>query len=297
MRTLGIDLGTTYTKTSKERCTPSGISEIIYPNNDVIIIEDESKYTVGLQNINEININKSLNKNSKINFLYALYLESQYEENYFEEITVGLPCSQWKNENTVQQFKDILLPKNIFTVNVNNKTKKFIVDSITVVPEGSTAYYTNDINNHRFNKQKVLICDLGGRTLNTLLFENDDLIDTHTEELGVLSVYPKIAEKISTETGTSIKNEQVFDILKNGLFYKGKQIEIDLFISDIIYNYCNNIYKNLQLFWNVDTIKYVLMIGGGSIIMTKYIQQFIPQAELQNNPQLLSAIGMGEGVY
>jgi hypothetical protein len=150
------------------------------------------------------------------------------------------------------------------------------------------------MNNFRFNKEKVLILDWGGRTINTLLFENDDLIDTHTEELGILSIFPKIAEEISTNTGISIKNEQVFNILKNGLFHKGKQIDIESFVSKIALEYCNEIYKILQLQWNIDVIKYVPLIGGGSIIMAKYLQSYLPQSELQNNPQLLTAIGMKE---
>ncbi len=292
---IGIDIGTTYVKTSNERCFASGISDIVYPNNDILEINGR-KYTVGLKNISDININKSLNQNSRVNFLYALYLESTYSENYFEEVTVGLPCSQWKNEKTVEHFKNTLLPENTIDIKLNNKSKRITVNSISVVPEGSCAYYANDMNNFRFHKEKVLICDWGGRTLNTLLFENDDLIDTHTEELGVLSIYPKMAEKISTETGISINNNQVFNIIKNGLYHKGKQIDIESYISKIALEYCAEIYKIFQLQWNIDTIKFVPMIGGGSIIMTKYLQNYIPQAELQPNAQLLTAIGMGEGV-
>jgi hypothetical protein len=115
MQSLGIDLGTTYTKTSGEKCIPSGISETIYPNSNILEFNNK-KYTVGLQNISDININKSLNKNARINFLYALFLESPFIENYYDEVIVGLPCSQWKNENTVEQFKNVLLPEHMLEV-------------------------------------------------------------------------------------------------------------------------------------------------------------------------------------
>jgi hypothetical protein len=294
MRKVGIDLGTTFVKTSSEICFPSGISEIIYPNNDILEINNK-QYTMGLYNINDININKSLNNNSRLNFLYALFLESPNEETYFDEVICGLPCSQWKNSNTVIQFKKSILTENTIEIKVNGVQKKVTIDSLNIIPEGSTAYYTNEMNNFRFNGEKVLLLDWGGRTLNCLLFENDDLIDTHTEEFGVLSLYPDLAEKISTETGISIKNEQAFNIIKDGLFFKGQFLDVNDFISPIIYKYCNDVYKFLQLRFNVDTIKHVPLIGGGSIIMNNYIQKYIPQSELQPNAQLLTAIGMGEG--
>lgn len=295
MKKVGIDLGTTFVKTSSEICFPSGISEIIYPNNDILEI-DNKKYTMGLFNINDININKSHNSNSRLNFLYALFLESPESENYIEEVLCGLPCSQWKNSSTVSQFKKSILPEKTISFKVNGIQKKIIIDSLNIIPEGSTAYYANDMNNLRFNGEKVLLLDWGGRTLNSLLFDNDDLIDTHTEEFGVLSLYPDLAEKIATETGISIKNEQMYGILKEGLFYKGKFINVDELISPIVYKYCNDVYKSLQLRFNIDTIKHVPLIGGGSIVMNNYIQKYIPQAELQFNAQLLTAIGMGEGV-
>jgi hypothetical protein len=292
---LGIDLGTTFVKTSGERCFQSGISTIIYPNSDILEI-DNQKYSVGLPNLSDININKSLNRNSRLNFLYALFLESQQEENYYDEVVCGLPCSQWKNENTIEQFKNTLLPTKSLEIKLNNTIKKITIDNLTIIPEGAAAYYANDMNNFRFHGEKVLIGDLGSRTFNQLLFENDELIDTFTEELGVLSLYPRMAECISTGTGISIKSNEIYGILKNGLYHKGTQIDIEPFISSITIEYAETIYKNLQLLWNVDNIKYVIFIGGGSIIMTKYLKQFIPQIELISNAQTISAIGMGEGV-
>ncbi len=290
---LGIDLGTSFTKTSNERCFHSGISNILYPNNDILEV-DGLKYTMGLPNLSDININKSLNRNARLNFLYSLYLESSAQETHFDEIICGLPCSQWKNEKTVEQFKKVLLPQNTVEIRLNNQLKKITIDKLTVIPEGSSAYYANDMNNFRFHKEKVLLIDWGSRTINTLLFENDDLIDTHTEELGVLSVYPNMAEKITTETGISVKSEQMYSILTKGLNYKGEIIDIEPIISPIANECCNEVYKKQLLRWNIDTIKYIPLIGGGSIAMHKYLKQYIPQAELQTNAQCLAAIGMGE---
>jgi hypothetical protein len=34
------------------------------------------------------------------------------------------------------------------------------------------------------------------------------------------------------------------------------------------------------------------MVGAGSIVLNKYLREYIPHAELLENPQMLAAIGM-----
>jgi hypothetical protein len=71
----GIDLGTTYTKTHTGLVFPSGISETVCLSNNILEI-DGKKYTMELLNDKseyEINMNKGLNKNTRLNFIYALF--------------------------------------------------------------------------------------------------------------------------------------------------------------------------------------------------------------------------------
>lgn len=292
----GIDLGTTYIKNHEGNVFPSGISENIYSSSNVMTIE-EKQYSMELNNRKaefDININKGLNKNTRLNFLYSLYKLSKNKENIFENVVVGLPCSQWKSTKTVEQFKKYLNVFEPICINVNEEEKIIQVNNIDVVPEGSTAYYALEMDSLRFNGRKVLLIDWGGLTLNSILFENDEFVDCHTDEFGILKIYKDMAETITSSTGEDVKYTDMFDILQHGFIVNGKEIEIESIIKPIALEHCNNIYKNLKLKWSISSIPYVCMIGAGSIAMTKYLKNYMPHAELQENPQLLAAIGMGE---
>lgn len=290
----GIDLGTRFTKTNNEIIFPSGNSQkISNMANNVMTIHNE-KYSMGLFNEKasyDINVNKTLNKNIKLNFLYALYLNSDEDLVMYKTVVVGLPASQCTEENT-NEFKKILTTEDTIDIDVNGVRKTIYVDNIEIVPEGSTAYYAIDYE--KFNKRKVLILDWGGLTLNQHLFYDDELIDSNTDEFGSLKIYQDMAGRINSEFGTNIKLEELHDILINGLQYKGKNIPIRETIKDIALNYCENIYKKLKLKWDVDTIQYIPLVGGTSIIMINYLREYIPHCYLENKPQFLSAIGMGE---
>ena len=295
MSFAGIDLGTTYTKDHLGNIYSSGISEDTCMASNVFTV-DGKQYSMELQNYKaqfDININKGLNKNTRINFLYALYkLANEYT--IFDNVVTALPCSQWKNSQTVERFKEYLSVSTPLELDVNGIAKIIQVENLEIVPESSTAYYTSDMDYTRFNGRKVLLIDIGGLTLNSVLYENDEFVDCHTDEFGILKVYKDIAEAITTETGKDIKYTDVFDILQYGLSIKGNTIDIESFVKSIILSHCSNIYKNLKLKWSIDTIPYVVMIGAGSITMYKYLKVYIPHAELSKNPQTIAAIGMYE---
>jgi len=295
----GIDLGTTYTKTHSGLIFPSGISENICMSNNIMRFEGK-QYTMGLLNDKadyEININKALNKNTKLNFVYALFHEARTIEYTFDNVIVGLPASQWKNTKTVNLFKEYLKIPELTLVNVNGLDKKIQAENLEIVPEGSTAYFA--INYPEFNGRKVLVVDVGGITVNSIEFEDDSPIDMFTDEFGVLKVYKDMAERITTETGYNCTYEDMFDIITNGLSIKGQIIDIEEIIKPIALEHCKKIYKNLKLKWSIDTIPYVILVGAGAITLAKYIQYYIPNAQLQDNAQMLAAIGMGEmaGAY
>jgi hypothetical protein len=292
----GIDLGTTYTKTHKGIVFPSGISENICLSSNVMSIGDK-QFACELFNEKadyEININKGLNKNTKLNFIYALHKNTEEAECHFDNVIVALPCSQWKNSNTVEKYKQYLDLSTAIKVSVNGVEKIIQVESIDVVPEDSTAYYTQQMNYPRFDGRDVLLLGWGSLTINQILFRNDEPIDMFTDEYGVLKIYKDMAEKITSETGYNVKMEDMQSIIQYGLSNRGITVDVSDLIRPIAIEHCRKIYRNLKLKWSIDTIPFVPMVGGGAIGMGKYLKEFIPHIEIMPDAQILSAIGMGE---
>jgi hypothetical protein len=291
----GIDLGTTYIKDHLGNIYSSGISENISLMSNILTVNNK-QYAMELQHRNaefDININKGLNKNTRINFLYALYkLADEYT--VFSNVIVGLPCSIWKNTDSVEKFKEYLSVKEPLTLELNEQKKTIIVENLDCCPEGSTAYFSQEIDSQRFSGRKVLLIDIGALTINTILFENDDFVDCHTDEFGILKVYKDMAEAITSFTSENIQFTDMFDILQNGLNINGTKVDIEETIKPIALNHCANIYKNLKLKWSINTIPFVCMIGAGSITMYKYLKVFVPHAELIESAQTIAAIGIGQ---
>lgn len=282
----GIDLGTTFTKTHTGLIFPSGISKDIYSLSNNVMTIDGIPYSMEQFHNYDINVNKILNENVRLNYLYALYKITSDNEYIYNSIIIGLPASQWKNDDNINKLKKILDISAGININVNGFDKNITVKNLEIIPEGSTAYYAIDYS--KFNSRKTLIIDWGGLTMNTILFQNDEIIDVYTDEFGSLKIYKEIAGEINSEFGTNIKIEDIHDLILHDIPMGFVPI-----INNITMSYCKQIYKNLKLKWDIDTIPYVSMVGGSSLSCGKYLAKFIPHLVIEENPQMLSAIGMG----
>lgn len=291
---IAVDLGTTYTKIHTGDIFPSGISENICLSSNVLTINNK-QYAMELQHANafDININKGLNKNTRLNFIYALGKSANDENTVYNDTFVSLPCSQWKNQTTVEKYKKYLSISEPLDIEINGYKKTIKTEEISVLPEDASSYYASDMDNQRFEGRKTLVCGFGSLTFNSILFENDEIIDLYTDEIGILKIYKDMAEAISSYTGENIEYTDMFNILQNGLYINGILVDIEPTIKPIALYHSNNIYKNLKLKWSISSIPFVPIVGGGAITMYKYLKTFIPHLEITAKPQLLSVIGMG----
>jgi hypothetical protein len=205
----GIDLGTRFTKTNTEIIFPSGIATRINNMANNIMTINNERYSMGVFNEKatyDVNVNKTLNQNSKLNFLYALYSNTDEDLVMYKTVVVGLPASQCTPKNT-EEFKNLLTTDDMIDIDVNGIKKTIYVENVEIVPEGSTAYYAIDYD--KYCKSKVLVLDWGGLTLNQHLFFDDELIDSNTDEFGSLKIYQDMASKINSEYGTNVKLEEL----------------------------------------------------------------------------------------
>lgn len=289
----GVDLGTRFGKTDNGVIFASGISTDIKNMANNVMILDGKSYTMELFNQKsnyDINMNKTLNNNARLNFVYALYKSTKDDMGLYKGVIVGLPASQC-TENNIKKYKEILRIEEPIEVSVNDIKKTILVEEIEIVAEGSTAYYA--MNYEQFNKRKTLILDWGGLTLNQHLFLNDENIESYTDEYGSLKIYRDMAGEISSKTGKEVNIEEMDDVILYGLSIQGKIVSVKDYIKEIALDYCKKVYKNLQLKWNIDTIPFVRLVGGTSIFMAEYFKEYVPHAILEDDAQFLSAKGMG----
>jgi hypothetical protein len=290
-------MGTTIIKPLHAPMFASGIREDLYDMAKNVMMIGNKKYTMELFNENadyDTNSNKALNKYIKLNFLYALYKSTSESLGLFKNVMVGLPAKQWEKDSVVQQYKDALNISDSVVVSVNGISKEIYVEEILVVPEDMPSYYALETNNERFNGDRTLLVGIGSFNSNQYLFENDEYIDFESNEKGCLKVFQKMASEINAEYNTDIKTEQIYTILTKGLFINGERVPIASIIDEIGYEYAKDFHRTLKLRWDVKTIPFIELLGGGSIVLNKYIKEYIPHVELLPNAQTIAVKGMEE---
>jgi hypothetical protein len=291
----GLDLGTTFSKLHTGEIFASGISEKVYDMAQNVMTVDGKRYTMELFSENasyDMNSNKALNRNIKLNFLYSLHKLADKDMGIFKDVLVNLPAKQWENESSVKMYKKLLEFDNSVFVDVNGEQKELYVDSIGVVPEDFPAYFTEEVNNARFNKRKVLLIGIGSFNSNQYLIKNDEIEESDSNEMGCLRIFQKVASAINSVHNTNVKKEGVYDVMQNGLFKDGEVIDITSIANEIIYPECEKFAQEMKLRWSINNISNVICVGGGSIVLKPYLCKYIPHLELINNAQNVAAKGM-----
>jgi hypothetical protein len=291
----GIDLGTTNTKLHTGEIFASGINEMVYDMAKNVMTVDGKRYTMELfsENANyDMNSNKALNRNIRLNFLYSLHKLADKDMGIFKDVLVNLPAKQWENESSVNMYKKLLQFDNSILVNVNGEQKELYVDSIGIVPEDFPSYFTEEVNNTRFNRKRVLLVGIGSFNSNQYLIKNDEIEESDSNEMGCLRIFQKVASAINSVHNTNVKKEEVYDIMKDGLFKDGEIIDITSIANEIIYPECEKFAQEMKLRWSINNIPNVIAVGGGSIVLKPYLCKYIPHLELINNAQNVAAKGM-----
>ncbi len=280
---LGVDIGTYSVKTSTKVTFFSKFTqEESFTEINKININGSS------YNIGEGEFSTDWDKSRKENTLILLYsaIYKSAEDN-INQIVLGLPVQQYKkNKNNL-----IELIENNKCAKVENRN--LIITDITVAPEGASSYYSIDssLRDEIGNKQLIII-DIGGRTTDIIVFQNKIIIDVKTIPIGMLNIYQEIIDTVNTQYTESLVLEDGEGILKDGLFLKGKQQDIN-FVQPILKRNFNSVFKEIQLKYNTNK-GYVYLTGGGSILLKLPFKNRLSNLIISNNPIFDNAIGFGK---
>ena len=271
---LGIDKGTTYTKSSEDKIIRSTIRK---DNNDILIdnklaVElSGEKFIVGEQGNYSTDLLKASHDNTRllVYTMIALSVEKRYIET---DLVVGLPIGLYaKQKNNMKQ----LFTSNLSThIKINNRDQYIKINRIEVFPEGAGAFYCQQ-------KKDALVIDIGGLSIDTALFQNTKLQKYSTYSMGIMKLYSKIANSLNSLYDLSLTEWDIPDILQNGLFIYGQEMPIDF--QGLIKEHVLQIIERLKLEYDIKAIRNVLLTGGGSLLLRNYINTYIPQATLLNS--------------
>ena len=166
------------------------------------------------------------------------------------------------------------LKNTSFNFLVNGVPRTININKVVVLGEGFISQYMLENN-----KDEILICDVGSRTINFLTIINGKTEYNYTERLGVLDLYANIKD-IENSKGEDYIEEDIERLIKNG------RIVVD---SRVYLDFLKLILNRIQAKVNIKNYK-VYFTGGGSLLLKEYIEANTP-AKVLENAQFSNVLG------
>jgi len=273
---MGVDLGNYSTKTSESINILSKCSRQSNILNNSTTLQTSS----GTFYIEEGEFDTEYRKVKKEYIKELFYTSILLSTNDIaNSIVIGLPLSQFREDK--DNLKQLLLKDRIQIINLNGKERKLILEDIEVYPEGVGALIGTEFNG--------VIVDIGGRTTDVSILENNKVKKPYSISTGTLNLYSDFIKSINSKYSLDLKSEDAARILQYGLKIYGEQKEIS-FALDVFKAYIDSIVRELQVSYSIKTLD-IMLVGGGSELLYKAFKNRIPQAQLIPNSIFANAEG------
>lgn len=270
---LGIDLGNYSVKTSERIsfCSKVTEQEQFYDTNKMningeVLYVGDGKFDTGW------------NKAEKDNTLTLLYTAiSRSTDDRINKVVLGLPIKQYKKNK--DKLKEYIKENRCARVN----ERDIVIQDVEVVPESAAIYYNLPYEHYEeFVKNQLTIVCIGGRTTEICQYKNGKIIGFDSYKLGMLNVYQDIVSYINNKYTKDFELEEGEDVLENGLLLDGEYIDMS-FIKPILKRHFIDVYKDIQLKFNIDK-GYIYLTGGGSKIFEKAFRNRSSNVVKSNDP-------------
>lgn len=207
-------------------------------------------------------------------------------------LVVNTPINIYKNKELKDEYKYFIeSPNKILTLLVNSKSYSFKIASVTLCPEAVGPIY---INSRIYKENKVCVIDIGSLnstfcTYNNLVPQLDSMVVANA---GINILRAKISEKLTSDYGIMINDDDIEQILKDGylkisgqIISKSKQ-EIESMLMKHVITILNYGKSRGISYNNTD----IIFTGGGSILLKKYILLQCPNALIAEDAQFSNCL-------
>jgi len=235
----------------------------------------------------DINIDKT---NSNLHLLTTLTALGLLGSDSYKLVT-NIPLNYYSKENK-QKFEDRFKSQRGISFLLNSQPKNITISDCVVFPQCLPVIYNNNLKS-----SIVGIVDCGGLTVQGTICENNNLIQSSifTENLGTLILMNKIKHTLNKEFNFNLQNYQIEDVIKNGIPNKP---EVKSIIDSCCKSHFQQIIQTMKLAgWDINSL-HILMTGGGSLLLEKYIK--LPNYSMSINPVNDNCLGLwkvAEHVY
>lgn len=216
------------------------------------------------------------------------------EMNKFREefqIVSSIPLKLFQTQRII--FENYIKTDEYKEIVCNGVTKQIYIKECRAFPETMAAVYSAP---HVFKNKVIGIIDAGGLTVNGCIIENMRIIPSSifTINEGGFILFNKLRMQLNKDFLLNLQSYQMPEVIKNGLNIYGKEQDIQKKIDEAMQQHAQEIKNQMQLNnWSTETLEIVL-IGGTSQLIYKYLVKEFPQAKLHSDPIYANAKGLYE---
>lgn len=257
--------------------------------NQYKVILNNEKYLVGDGVVNNYNFDITKNNFHHKLCIYTAIANSINKNGTQVRLVVGYPSSDYRNEEQLKEYRNLLTPKNGFvSMILNEEVKSFEIKEINVLPEGIA------LKPRMANPKKATqIIDLGGQNLNYRNYDvNGNTLKAFSlDHAGINHLEEYLKKELRTFIRADIIDVDAIDFLE-----VIKNTDIDGVKDEYVTNYNstkefanetiltfieNNIIgplntKGINLYQKGH---FIIFTGGGSLLLEPYLRELLPNNE------------------
>jgi|LGOV01.1.fsa_nt_gb hypothetical protein len=305
---ISIDVGFGYTK----GCSNFSKEEVVFPTaykakttsyqsalggytKDYDITINDKKYFVGdlalIQNAKRHFQDQDKIDQEKIDIMIGTVLHQigfgLKEEQKEIEIRLGVPLYLFQYPKMLIEMEN-KIKESEFKIVGDRIESNFKIKKATIHPQSIGAYADLISKKEITNTEKVVIIDVGYRTIDYVVIESGNIIEEMTgtfPESGTNYIYEDISNFIESKTSKKLSVEKIETYIEENKKYKGVSLrDIE---KKVVTKHLNQIVSELNRKWgdNKNDIEKLILVGGGAKLMqdefSKHFENVLKVKETQ----------------
>lgn len=227
---------------------------------------------IGADNLSE-GTRDTNSKNDDIHKYATLFaIASNVSDGDIVHVAIGCPLSEYADVQKRDAYKNAVIEKGTYHVEIDGKKKSFKIEKRAVFPESTGIIY---LRNDLFVENSAII-DIGGLNINAVQVLGGTLAPSTavTKQYGSKILYQNLSNKLeSADEALQLADAQLIDAISKGRVKYFEEIS-ELIIKECVEKHLDDAYKQLTgTNWkNVKTLQLVF-VGGTSVILKDYIKK------------------------
>ncbi|PEC50287.1 ParM/StbA family protein [Bacillus sp. AFS096315] len=206
------------------------------------------------------------------------------------QLSTGVPMNELKNKQDLinkleNNLHEVTFLQTPFLEGIKVRIK---LEKVFVNLEGLASYIHLSMNNTSLGNKTIGIFDIGGLTTDLAVIEKNQVnnLESRGYDIGICPLLDEIIKEIKMKYNYKITSR---DELTNILIHQDGMIKV-MGTQESIYTLCEFPFMKIaskqveilkKLWHDVPTLDEVYFVGGGAIIISKYIKEVLNKQELE----------------